>query len=810
MHSLIQDVRYAFRQLARAPGFTAVAVLTLALAIGANATMFSLVNGVLLEPLPYADADRLVRVYEANPEQNIREGGISLPSLEDWRAQASSFAAMAAYQGMPIFLTGREDPLELQSAFVTEDFFGVLGVPVQLGRPLTPSDVQQASRSIVISDRLWRAAFAADPGIVGSTAVFGGQPYAVVGVAPRAFRFPTPDTDVWGPYSVLSEIQVGRRIRTARVLQGVARLAEGVSLEQAQAELTTIAASLAVEYPDSNAGWNAATVVPLRTTIVGAVDRALVVVFGVVGFMLLISCANLANLLLARGVSRSKEIAIRTSLGAAPVRIVRQLLTESLVLALLGCVVGLVLSVGGVQGVLALSGDTLPRAEDVRIDGPVIAFAFLLAGATGLSFGLLPAMRTALGTPANDLKSRGFIGRQSRRLASTLVVAEVSLAVVLVIGAGLMSRSFLELKSVDPGFDPDSALAVTVQYNVADVPISEIGAHLVRRRSEIIDRLTALPGVTDVGATNSLPLRADFWEPWQFTRADGSGAPDEMLRTDGSYVSSGYLNAMRIPLLRGEPLPAQVDLASGAPFPVLINETAARRFWPGQEAVGRVIRSTRGTFQMQMRVAGVVADVRQRGLAAEPPPAMYLPQALGPRIVNTFVVRSGADTLALLAPIRQVIQEIDPNQPVRSITTMSGIMSESIARDRFFTVLFGMFGGLALVLATVGVYGVIAHSVSQRTQEIGVRIALGARAAEVLRMVVGGGMRLVLAGVLIGGLSSLLLARVLESQLYGVSATDPLAFTTALGVLVAVALLACYVPARRATRIDPMQALREE
>ena len=299
-----------------------------------------------------------------------------------------------------------------------------------------------------------------------------------------------------------------------------------------------MAASLALQYPDSNARWNAATIVPLRTTIVGAVDRALVVVFGVVGFMLLIGCANLANLLLARGVSRSKEIAIRTSLGAAPIRIVRQLLTETLVLALLGCLVGLALSVVGVQTVLALSGDTLPRAEDVRIDGPVIGFALLLAGATGLLFGLLPALRIALATPANDLKSRGFAGQHSRRLASALVVAEVSLAVVLVIGAGLMSRSFLELRSVDPGFDPDSALAVTVQYNVADIPVSEIGSHLVRRRAEIIDRLAALPSVTDVGVTNSLPLRADVWEPWEFTRTDGSGAPDEILRMEASYVSS--------------------------------------------------------------------------------------------------------------------------------------------------------------------------------------------------------------------------------------------------------------------------------
>jgi len=417
MRVLMQDLRYALRQLTRAPGFTVVAVLTLALAIGANVTMFSIVHGVLLKPLPYADADRLVRLYTANLEQDVREGEVSLVDFEDWRTRASALSGMAAYQDMSTFWMGRAEPLELQSVFVTEDFFNLLGVPAELGRLLLPDDVREAAQTVVISERLWRSEFAADPDIVGRSMQLGADAYTVVGVTPSEFRFPTPNTDIWVPYSVLTELEVGPRIRTQRVLQGLARLADGASLDQARAELNAITAQLAIEHPESNARWSAATVVPLGTQIVGDVDRALAVVSGVVAFMLLIACANLANLLLARGVSRSKEIAIRASLGAPAARIVRQFLTESLVLALLGCIAGLLLSVWGVQTVLALSGDTLPRSEDVHLDGPVIAFAFALAAATGLLFGLLPAVRTALGDRPKDLAGgRRVVGRRAQRL----------------------------------------------------------------------------------------------------------------------------------------------------------------------------------------------------------------------------------------------------------------------------------------------------------------------------------------------------------------------------------------------------------
>jgi predicted permease len=802
--TFIQDVRYALRSLRRAPGFTTIALLTLALGIGANTAMFSVVNGVLLRPLPYAEADRLVRVYQANPKQALRQSRMSLPDFEDWR-QTRAFAGMAAYDVVPQILTGHGDPVELQCAYIAGDFFGVFGTPVQRGRPLVESDYRQARRSAVISDRLWRTHLAADPAVIGSPILLRGEPFTVVGVMPSSFLYPTPDTDVWAPESVLSNDALGPRVRDNRLFEGVARLEQGVSLEQAHADLNAVAARLSAEHPQTNAAWIATTVVPLRTAIVGDVSRALVVVLSVVGFILLIGCANLANLLLARGAARSREIAIRTALGAGRMRIVRQLLTESLVLSLLGGLLGLVVSVWGVKTVLTLSAGTLPRLEDVSIDGRVIGFGLLLAVVTGLAFGLLPALRVALAEPQNNLKgARGAVGRGAR-LRSTLVVAEVALAVVLVIAAGLMARSFLALRSVDPGFNPERVLTVSMRLNLIGVSNAEIPDRLRRRREEIIERVAALPGVVQVGTINLFPLR-DEGNVFEYTRADGRVTQDgSPLRADTRYISPDYIRAMGIPLVRGEPLPDQSP--KGAPTPMLVSETATWRFWPGEDPIGQMLRASWGTLFV---VTGVVRDVRSLALAEAPAPAVYLPQSIAPRLLATLAVRTAGDPLALAGPIRQAILGLDPEQPIRSIATLMDVMSESIARDRFFTVLFGMFGGLALVLAAVGVYGVLACSVGQRTQEIGVRMALGARAADVLRMVVGGGMLLVLTGVALGALSSLVLTRVLKSQLYGVSATDPAAFVMAPAVLTAVALMACYVPARRATRIDPIAALRDE
>jgi predicted permease len=800
-----RDIRYAFRLIGRSPGFAVVAIVTVALGIGANTAIFSIVNGILLRPLPYADADRLVRVYLVNPAQEITDGPLSVPEVDDWRARTRTLSSIAGAVSIPMILTGRGEPTEHEAGVVVGDLFATLGVPARLGRTLTGDDLSRGLPNAVISERLWTTRFGRDPGILGASIVMGAHTYTIVGVMPSDFRYPTSQTDFWSPQAVLPDESLGPRVRSQRVFEGIARLRDGVTLAQARDDVNGIAAQLAAEFPDTNKGWPAARILPLRETIVGNVDTALIVVLAMVGVILLIACANLANLLLARGTARSHEIATRIALGAGRLRIARQLLTESLVLGLLGGVAGLALSWWGVQTLLALSAGTLPRADEVRIDGRVAGFGLLLAAVTSLLFGILPALRAAHTDPQQRLRGgRGSIGGGGR-LRNALVVSQVALAVVLVIAGGLTARSFLELRSVDPGFDPDRVLVVTIQYNLAGAT-GDIGSHLVERRQQILDRIETLAGVEAAGTTTILPLEGPCRDMLVFLRADGTGAPDGTpLRAPNCLVSHGYLDAMKVPLLRGEPLPER--WADGAPFPFLVSETAAARFWPGQDPVGQVVRANYGGRAI---VVGVVGDVRQHGLAEDPPPVVYFNHRTAPRILTSIVVRTSGDPLLLAEPARAAVREIDPDQPIRGISTLADVMAESIARDRFFTVLFGLFGMLALVLAAVGVYGVLAYSVGQRTREIGVRIALGAQVTDVVGMVMREGMLLVLGGVAIGAAAALLVTRVLTSQLHDVSATDPVTFLLAPAVLLAVALVACYLPARRATRVQAVTALRAE
>jgi predicted permease len=508
--TLMRDVRYSLRSLRRSPGFTTVALLTVALGIGANTAMFTIFNGVLLRPLPYPNPERLVRLYQANPKLGLRLNSFSRPDFEDWRDGTRSFAGMAAYFRLPTILTWRGDPLQLRVAYTTGNFFRVLGTPVQLGRLLVEEDHRRASRNAVISDRLWRTHFSAATSAIGSTLELRAGTFTVVGVMPAAFRFPTPDTDLWAPETVLSDQLVGPRNRNNRRYEGIARLVEGVPLEGAQADLNVVARRLTTAYPGTNAEWSATTMVPLRTVIIGDVERALVVVLAVVGFILLIGCANLANLLLARGTARSSEIAIRRALGAGQGRIFSQLLTESVVLALGGAALGFALGVWGVQTVLAQSADTLPRVEDVHIDGRVVGFGFLLALVTGVLFGLLPALRAAFSEPQHDLKGVRGVAAHSQRALSALVVAEVGLAVVLVVGAVLMARSFLALRGVNPGFNPQGVVMASLQMNLAGVPLSDWARHIITRREEIVDRVAALPGVVSAGTIDAFPLHDNF------------------------------------------------------------------------------------------------------------------------------------------------------------------------------------------------------------------------------------------------------------------------------------------------------------
>lgn len=662
-------------------------------------------------------------------------------------------------------------------------------------------------RNAVISDGLWRTHLGSEPEIIGGSILLRGEPHTVVGVMPASVGHPTRETAVSVPQSLVGPNQFsnGPPTRGDRYLQGFGRLAPGADAMQAQRELTALSGELAATYPESNEDWDAAAVVPLHTSVVGDVSRALVVVLGVVGFILLIGCANLANLLLARGSARKREMAVRAALGAHRGRIARQLLTESLVLAFLGGLLGLLLSHWGVRSIIAFSADTLPRVEDVGVDGRVVGFAVLLTAATGVLFGLAPAVRMAHTDPQNDLRGgRGAVGADAHRLRGMLVVTEVAMAVLLVIGAGLMARSFLALRSVDPGFDAEQVLTVDMQLNYAGVPESELTNFLVQRREEILGRVREPPGVETAGMINVFPLRDGAFS-MEYQRAGAEATPGlPGVYADTRYVDPGYLHTMRIPLIRGEPLPT--ELTAGAPVPVLMSESAARRLWPDEDPLGRMITVLWG----ESVVIGVVGDVRQVGLAETPQPAVYFPQLIAPRLLATLVVRTGGNPMALADPIRETIRNVDPNQPIRSIAPLTEVLGESIAQERFFTLLFALFGGLALVLASVGVYGVLAYSVSQRTQEIGVRMALGAQALDVLRMTAAAGLKLVAMGMVAGAVAALMLTQVLASQLYDVGPSDPLTFAVAMAFLGTVALLATYIPALRATRVSPMIALRQD
>ena len=816
LRDLVFDVRFALALMARAPAFAATALLTIALGIGGATAMFSIVDGVLLRPLPYAQPDRLVRLYEVDPKAGVDRSNLSLPDLDDWQLRSGAFAGSAGFVSMRQVLMGRGDPLELRAVYVTSGFFGVLGATPLVGRLLDAEDEAQANRNVVISSGIWRSVFAASPDVIGTTVSLGdGKPFTIVGVASPSLRFPAADVALWMPQAVLGDRVNGPRTRDSHNFEAVARLAPGVTVENAATRVDAVAAQLASEYPASNARWTAGAVVPLRATIVGQVQRSLELVFALVALILLIACANVAHLLLARGAARAHEIATRMALGAGPARIARQLIAESCGLALLGGALGVGIAFVVVRTVLALYADSLPRAEDVGVDLRVLAFACLVSLAAGVVFGSLPAWRLARSDPRRHLAhGRGAVagGGRSRQM---LVAVEVALALILVVGAGLMARSFLGLRSVDPGFDMEHVLTVTTQMNLAGVAsrVQQDGVMpvLLERRRELAARVRALPGVAYVSTASRLPLR-DAATPFEFQLVDASGrAADDRQRADTRSVNPDYFEAMGIPLLRGTTLTADARFTFGAqrdsvdgPRPLVVSASAAQRFWPGEDPIGKTIRG--GFFDA--RVVGVVGDVRQIGLAQAAVPTFYMPET--PQITATLIVRAAGDPQLLVAPIRDAIRDFDRDQPIRSIATLRDVAADSIASDRFFTLLYVAFGGLALTLAAVGVYGVVAYSVGLRTQEIGLRVAVGARAGDILRGVVGSGMRPVVAGVAAGVGLAMLLAKLIERQLYGVSASDPATFLGAPGVLIAIALLACYLPARRAAKIDPVVALRTE
>jgi putative ABC transport system permease protein len=807
MTGLFQDLRYAIRQLRKSPGFTVVAVVTLALGIGANTAIFSVANGVLIRDLPFQDPQRLALLWSVGRDDNRDQ--LSFTDVDDYRSQNHVFENVVAFGNWSATCTGADTPARIPGMQVSDGYLSLMRVKPLLGRDFLPEEqIEGKDQVILLTYGLWQDRFAGDPQIVGKQLSVNGKPYTVVGVTPKDLPM-LPVTLVDGPaqfYRPAAEKHDDRE-RLSRHLRAIARLKPGVSVEQAQADLEVIHRGLAKQFPNEYS-TTGVRVVKLRDDIASGLRPALLVLLGAIGFLLLIACANVSNLLLARALARQKEIAIRSALGANRARLVRQVLTESVLLALCGGAAGILLAFWGTNVILAIGRKAIPQLAAVSLDGRELAFTASLSLATGLLFGLFPALRVSAITLSDSLKEGARnISASHDTFRKALAASEIALSLVLLAGAGLLVRSFSKLYGIDPGFRSDHLLTMDIGLPSAKYPEGTDKPLAFYR--DLLGRISALPGVERAGAVNVLPLGANFdtagTEPEGFVHG-----PGEMPYPERYIVTPGYLAAVGIRLVRGRLL-TEAD-HENAPLVVLISNTAAERWWPHQDPIGRRVKVPGFDYQPQpwRTVVGVVQDVKQAGLDAPPTMQIYLPHAQYRNGYLTLVVRTKSDPLALAAEVRRQVTEADPEQAVSNIASMDQVLFDSIASRRFSATLLGTLAGLGLLLASVGVYGVISYGVSQRTREIGIRMALGAARGDVLSLVVGEGMKLLLLGVGAGAISSLLLTPVLSGLLFGVSPRDPVAFAASAVFLAAVALLACYVPARRASRIDPMVALRYE
>ncbi len=811
MQTLWQDLKFALRMLKKNPGFTAVAMLTLALGIGANTTIFSVINAVLLKPLPYGDADRLLAISQTDRASGTTGVSVSFTKFTAILEQNKSLASVGAFYAYSPSLVSDREPELLNAVRVSGDLFRVLGVRPFLGRDFLPEEEVPGGNDVaVLSDGFWHSHFAADPGILGKTISLDGKRVAVVGVLPASFHFPLqfPEPDVWLPRVSESNFLTPQQIHSgAGYLSVVARLGTGETLSRVQAELAAIDGRYRNQfgsYVDATKYSLAAT--SLAEGLVGPLRSSLLVLLAAVGFVLLIACANVANLLLARATSRGREIGIRKALGATRSRLVRQLLSESLLLALGGGALGIVLATMLMPALRALSPGTVPRLAEARIDASVLLFSLLLCGLTGVLFGLMPSLQAAGKELQGALKegSRGSSqGGHRARFRAFLVVAEIGMALVLMTSAGLLIESFARLMRVNPGLSTKGVM--TFPLTLPPVRYSQAQQQEAFYR-QLLEAVRTIPGVQAAGATSYMPLagsaRFGFFCPEGHTCLGIGKDPVIAMR----QVSIGYFDAVRTPVLRGRVFNER-DTAAGQPV-VVINQTTATRYWPGQDAVGKHLANSRD--RVQREIVGVVADVKFGGLNAASTEEMYLPMAQAPWPTMTLVVRSSANPQPLVAAVRAKIAESDPDLPVTGILSMEEVVATSVAQPRIIMQFVGVFAGFALLLAAIGIYGVVAYSVTTRKQEMGIRVALGARPADILRLVVGQGMRMTFLGVALGVVVSLALTRLLASLLFGVHATDPFVFIAAALVLAATAFAACYIPARRATRVDPIVVLRYE
>ena len=798
MDGLWQDLRYGFRMLFKHRGFTAIAVLTLALGIGATTAIFSVVDAVILRPPPFEEPERVVRMWGKFSQGN--QAATSPPDFLDYRAQNSTFEEFAAMRPSSYNLTGDAEPERVIAAQVTTNFFRALGVRPIHGRDFSAEEEQSGLAEVaIISEGLWRRRFGGVLPIVGKTLTLDGRSYTVVGVAPNAARL-LDDSDLWAPLTFDSP---DMKIRRFHFLRAFGRLKPGITLQQAQADCDAVAIGLEKQYPDSNTSWRL-RLVPLREEMLGDVRTPLYVLLGAVAFVLLIACANVANLLLARAAGRQKEIAIRSAMGARPRRLIRQLLTESIVLATAGGGVGLFLAVWGTELLVKVAPDTIARAGEIGVDNRVLGFTLLVSLFCGIVFGLVPALQTSKPDLNGSLKEGGkgtAAGRSHNRTHGFLVVTEMALALVLLVGAGLLVQSFRRLQNVDPGFDPTNTLTMRLF-----LPESKYGEPGKARTfvDQVLERVAALPGVKAVGTTTHLPLRGGG-DTYFKIEGRPFEDPNRQVTALNPGISHDYLNAMGIALVKGRPF---TDQETKEPQKtVIINEAFAREYFPDEDPLGkRLIIDLGESFRCE--IIGVTRDIRQFSLQSQSTPTMYLPTINVGR--PNLVVRTSGDPLAMSSAVRAAVQSIDKDQPVANVASMEQILSSSVGEPRFRTLLFSVFAALALVLAGVGIYGVMSYTVARRTHEIGIRMALGARPGDTVKLVVGEGLTLALIGVAVGLAGAFGLTRLMSSLLFGVSATDPLTFAVIAVLLTGVAAAACYIPARRATRVDPMTALRCE
>jgi putative ABC transport system permease protein len=797
---MFQDLRYGLRMLLKNKGFTAVAALTLMLGIGANTVIFSVVNAVLLRPLPFPEPERIVWLRESHPPTNLPQFSVAFPNFLDWRSQNQVFAQMAAFREDGFNLQAGDEPKRVNGARVTVDFFATLGVRPEVGRAFLPQeDAPGGERVVILSHALWSQSFGGDPQLLGRQLKVDGQACTVVGIMPPGFSYPQDDTKLWLPYALDPK---GERV--SHFLRVLGRLKPSATFDQARAEMETIAVRLDQAYPATNKGWRV-FMQPLREAISGEMQQPLYMLLGAVLFVLLIGCANVANLLLSRNAARERELAVRAALGAGRGRIVRQLLTESLLLALLGGAGALLLAAWGVKLLTTIGPRNIPRLNEASLDLHVLGFTLAIALLTGLIFGLAPAWqhsRLNINTALKD--GSRMAGGGSRRLRQSLVVAEIAFALLLLIGAGLMLKSFARLQQVAPGFDAQRGLTMEINLSPAKYARREQRAAFLQ---QALERLKTLPGVEFAGATHRLPLRGNSAIGFQI-EGRPAPAPGESVSVNYRSISPDYFRAMGAPLAAGRTFTEEEGWQKMSA--VIINQAFQRRYWPDENPLDKRIRIGRAPDSPWLTIVGVAADVKESGLNTDTEAGMYLPYVVAPAPAMTLVLRTVREPLSLAVAAGAAIRQVDSEQAVSNISTLEQLLSDTVAQPRFNTGLLALFALLALLLAAVGIYGVMSYAVTARRQEIGLRMAMGAQARDVLKLVVGQGMKLVAFGLALGLLAALGLTRWLKTLLFNVEATDPLTYAVIAALLAAVALLACYIPARRAMKVDPLVALRHE